>query len=133
MSDMTKDEVLKMINGEGCGEECELDGECDNSHDYSFDDFLMVNTVSLDTENVSDVTIDRELFKKGVDSVSELCGAISALVNVGIHPNKAMDFLVEKEAAFKAMEHNIEITKIQANANIKCSENESVLMQRGSI
>ena len=51
-----------------------------------------------------------------------MCGAITALVNVGINPNKAMNYLIDKEAAESAMRHNIDIANIQKETSIETSK-----------
>lgn len=78
--------------------------------------------VKLNTSNIKKILIDEDEFEDGVNSVSKLCGAISALTSVGITPDKAMDYVVDKEGAEAAMKHNIEICKIQQEASVKTAE-----------
>ena len=85
-------------------------------------DYIEENLCTLSTDNVLDIEIDKEKFKNGVDEVSFLCGAISALVSVGISPNKAMDYIVDKEAVKEAMKHSIEMANIQKDISIETSK-----------
>ena len=95
---------------------------------------LLDNVIALHLDNdVKDVTIDVEAFQKGMHSVSELCGAITALANVGINPHKAMDYLVDKEASKEIFAHNIEIAKIQSDSTISTLKSELANMQKNMI
>lgn len=92
---------------------------------------ILDNVIILNFKNeVKDVSIDIEAFKKGISSVSELCGAITALVNVGINPHKAMDYIVDKEASKEIFENNLAVAKIQADANISTLKSEIASMQK---
>lgn len=86
------------------------------------EEYIKENVYKLCTDNLSDIKIDSEKFKNGVDDVSYLCGAISALVSVGINPNKAMDYIVDKEATTIGMKHNLEIANIQKETAIETSK-----------
>lgn len=103
-----------------------LEGLNENlSMDYKEDstmDFIESNIICIDTEKLENSKIDSESFEKGVKSLSYLCGAITALVNVGINPNKAMDYLTEKEASECAMRHNLEIMSIQKDISLETAK-----------
>lgn len=94
------------------------------------EEFLEDKLIDLDTSIVSECILDKEEFDNGIKKVSALCGAITALVNVGITPSKAMDYLVEKEAAESAMEHNLKMAEIQANAAIQSAKFDGVTAQK---
>ena len=85
-------------------------------------DYLDENLILINTEKLGDCKIDVQKFREGIESVSFLCGAITALVNVGINPNKAMNYLIDKEAAESAMQHNIDIANIQKETSIETSK-----------
>ena len=85
-------------------------------------DYLDENLILINTEKLGDCKIDVQKFREGIESVSFLCGAITALVNVGINPNKAMNYLIDKEAAESAMRHNIDIANIQKETSIETSK-----------
>lgn len=92
---------------------------------------ILDNVITLNFKNeVKDTSIDVEAFKKGISSVSELCGAITALVNVGINPHKAMDYIVDKEASKEIFENNLAVAKIQGDANISALKSEIASMQK---
>lgn len=82
-------------------------------------EYIKENIFKLNLENLNDSVIDKDKFQFGVNDVSYLCGAISALVSVGITPNKAMDYIIEKEAADAAMKHNLEILNIQKETSVE--------------
>lgn len=47
----------------------------------------------LNVEGLETIGFDVDAFKRGVESMSELAGKISALANVGISPSEALDYL----------------------------------------
>lgn len=82
-------------------------------------EYIKENIFKLNLDNLAESFINKDRFQTGVNDVSYLCGAISALASVGITPNKAMDYIVEKEAADAAMKHNLEILNIQKETSIE--------------
>ena len=86
-----------------------------DSNSGYIDEFI----ISIDTKNVSNIDFDSTKFKNGVDSMSELCGKITALVNVGITPSMALTYLSDTDASKAFMEHNLEVSEINADANVK--------------
>lgn len=80
------------------------------------------NLIPMDTSNLEDVEIPVEPFKQGVADVAYLCGAISALVNVGINPNRAMDYVVEKQLMASTMEHNLKVAEIQKESSVESAK-----------
>lgn len=97
-----------------------LDDSCLNSS--VLPEYIKENIFKLNLENLNNSVIDKDKFQFGVNDVSYLCGAISALVSVGIAPNKAMDYIVEKEAADAAMKHNLEILNIQKETSVETAK-----------
>jgi hypothetical protein len=85
-------------------------------------DYLEDNIIKINTDGLSNYKIDLDKFGEGINSVSYLCGIITALVNVGINPNKAMDYAVDKEATQYAMEHNLEMANIQKDISIETAK-----------
>lgn len=145
MPELSREDMIRMLqeNPEGLSISFEdEDNDTDSSGfpdeqydsaDFFVNRYLFSNILSINKGNISDSCIDRDLFVKGVKSVSELCGAITALVNIGVHPNKAMDYLAEKEFAIDNRAHNLELTKIQAETGIAISKNENGNMQKNTI
>lgn len=86
-----------------------------DSNSGYIDEFI----ISIDTKNVSNIDFDSIKFKNGVDSMSELCGKITALVNVGITPSMALTYLSDTDASKAFMEHNLKVSEINADANVK--------------
>lgn len=85
-------------------------------------DYIKENLRVLSTKNVINEELNKEEFSKGVYDVSYLCGAISALVSVGINPNKAMDYIVDKEATSIGMKHNIDMANIQKDISVETAK-----------
>ena len=86
------------------------------------EDYIKENLRVLSTKNVINEELNKEEFSKGVYDVSYLCGAISALVSVGINPNKAMDYIVDKEATSIGMKHNIDMANIQKDISVETAK-----------
>lgn len=93
-------------------------------------DYIKEYILVMPKDELSKCIYDKKSFQSGINKVSELCGAITALVNVGINPSKAMNYLVEKDSTELMLENSIQIAKIQADATIKSSKNESVNFQK---
>jgi len=96
-------------------------------------DYIEENIIHLDTKKLDKARLDDILFAKGINSVSELCGAISALVSVGISPPMAMMYLSEREGTILAMEHTLNLSKINANATVEASKFESINLQKNML
>ena len=82
-------------------------------------EYIKENIFKLNLDNLAESFVNKDRFQAGVNDVSYLCGAISALASVGITPNKAMDYIVDKEAADVAMKHNLEILNIQKETSVE--------------
>ena len=82
-------------------------------------EYIKENIFKLNLDNLAESFINKDRFQVGVNDVSYLCGVISALASVGITPNKAMDYIVDKEAADVAMKHNLEILNIQKETSVE--------------
>ena len=112
--ELNLEELNKMIGLEPLSDEdidCSSDGE-----------YIKENVRVLSVENVLGEKLDNERFSKGVYDVSYLCGAISALVSVGINPNKAMDYIVDKEATEVGLEYNLKMADIQKATAIETAK-----------
>jgi len=78
----------------------------------------------LDTDNLeedSSVKIDKDEFVKGLKDASHACGMYTALINTGWSVEDSVAYIFN----FMNVSHNIETTKINANASIECSKNVS--------
>lgn len=113
---MENNEMLQIDEGVSLEELLKSEDDSNNK------DYIEENICNLCTDNLSDAKINKEKFVNGVNDVSYLCGAISALVSVGINPNKAMDYIVDKEATKLAMEHSIAMANIQKEISIETSK-----------
>ena len=104
---------------------------CNSAQDNS--DYIMDNTILLRVDNLSSIRFDTDRFKAGIDSMSELAGKITALVNVGITPSSALAYLQEMELNDSLMRSNLEISKINADSNVKSAVGGSVMLQKNMI
>lgn len=81
-------------------------------------DYIEDNIVDIDIQNIINCKFDKDKFQEGIDSVSNICGAVSALVNIGITPSMALSFIAEREGSKVA----IDIHKINSEAAIKSAK-----------
>lgn len=105
---------------------------CDNNINEEFDDELFTaglnseegskyieqNIIGLDTSNI-DLQFDKKEFKKGVDKLSEICGSVTALVNVGITPDMALQYLSDRELTMKNLDNTYELSKLNTETALK--------------
>ena len=109
---MNEDFVIKGL--ESIPQDIISNDNIDSNSGY-IDEFI----ISIDTKSVSNIAFDLDKFKNGVDSMSEICGKITALVNVGITPSMALTYLSDTDASKAFMEHNLRVSEINADANVK--------------
>jgi hypothetical protein len=64
-----------------------VEDECED------EDYLKDNLIDIDTSTLNKCKFNNKYFQKGIDDISEVCGKISALVNVGINPVVALQFI----------------------------------------
>lgn len=95
----------------------ELMDDCENEKDY-----IKENILKIRTSHLNECSIDIQDFKEGIKSVSYLCGAITALVNAGITPTKAMDYIVDRDATEKALDFNLRMADIQNKTAIETAK-----------
>lgn len=96
-------------------------------------EYISDNIIKLDTRNISSIFIDEKLFKDGVKNMSTLCGQISALCSVGITPSMALSYLNDKFTSEEINKNNLEISKLNANANIESAKYTSDILPRYTI
>lgn len=120
--------VIEELLGDMGGEELEVSEASSTDCKY-----LSENLVELKKIKPGSISINTEKFQDGVDSMSKLCGQISALINIGINPNKAMDYIVDKEASMDMMMHNIKITEISSQAAVNAARFEGAAAKATSI
>jgi hypothetical protein len=73
---------------------------------------------------------DADEFAKGMQEYSNICGKLSALINVGgISGDSALNYLMNREI----LENTLEVAKINADMNIQMSKNKSVLVENSQI
>ena len=95
---------------------------------------LYGNILELKNNNeLCTCNIDYKKFQSGINEISKMCGEITALVNVGIDPHRALDFLQEKYITEIITSGNLDVAKINANAAIESSKNELLINQKNII
>jgi len=86
----------------------------DYDSDYQF--------IELDMSGFDKMSVDKALFKKGMDSVAEVCGAICALSNVGVSPESAMAYIASKYEIDTTYKMQIELSDDINKTSVKVAE-----------
>ena len=86
---------------------------------------LLIGTDDL-AENVE---LDIDSFQQGLDDISYICGTITGLANVGISPIDALNYLINGDI----LKNNIEITKINKEAQNECAKNQAIQIENNSL
>lgn len=65
-----------------------------------------------------EIEFDPDLFSKGIAETSEVCGKLAALMSVGIEPEAAINYILERELNLKAMKTQIELARLGYSSQI---------------
>lgn len=85
-------------------------------------DFVGYPYNEIDTDNLSDCKLNKEAFQKGIDEVSELAGKITALANVGVPPESALEYFASMDAGNMTFKLQSKLSKEANDTNIKIAE-----------
>lgn len=66
-------------------------GHCDPCMDDTEGQFALINL--MDTRNIADCKYNRNEFCKGISEMSKTAGMITALVNAGLSPSEALEYI----------------------------------------
>lgn len=72
---------------------------------------------------------DTDKFQSGVDSVTEMCGAITALQNVGIKTELAVEILMN----LKMMNTEMDALKENGKVQVEVSKNQGIMVEKQQI
>ena len=64
--------------------------------EHEFERNLLIDL--MDTSNINTIKYNRHNFEKGVAEMSEIAGKITALVNAGLSPSEAIEYIGATEA-----------------------------------
>lgn len=104
-----------------------------NQNEFESNEYIHKNIVNLDKSNVEELHLDIVEFNNGISKMSELCGMISALVNVGITPSMALSYISEKEVTEKVLSNGLETAKVNAEYEFKKLKSEYIDLQKQMI
>lgn len=97
------------------------------------DDYLEEFIQCIDPDNILDAEFDAEAFQRGVNAMSEMCGKITALVNVGLTPTMALSYIAGSEESKQIAAHNLEVSKVSAEASVEAAKYGASFAQKMSI
>lgn len=99
----------------------------DSDQPIMFFEPLKISTDNLvECENIQ---FDKDEFIRGLKDTSRVCGMYTALLNAGFSLDDAIAFIFNDQS----IKNNIELAKIQSNAQIEVSKNKSVLVDNSQL
>jgi len=99
------------------------------SIDSTTDQIFFCEPFIVDTENLEedpDIQIDKDEFIRGMKESSYFAGFYTGLINVGMSVEDSVALIFN----FMNVNHNIEISKVNANASIESSKNVTVAKEK---
>lgn len=94
-----------------CG--CE---HCDPCTDDAEGQFALINMI--DTHNIADCKYNRNEFCKGISEMSKAAGMITALVNAGVSPSEALEYIASLNVNNLTYKMQTELNKQSNDTNI---------------
>lgn len=93
---------------------------CDAGHCAIPEDEMMRNLLInvMDTTNIQDCRYNRHEFNKGVAEMSKTAGMITALVNAGLMPSEALEYICAMNTNDTTYKLQTELSKQSNDANI---------------
>ena len=69
--------------------------------------------IQIGTDELETISIDKSEFKKGVKSISSICGSLSALMSVGVDLQSAIELVLNE----RNISYNLELNKMTCDSN----------------
>lgn len=107
----------------------EINVQQDNLQEVEYEDFIGFTPIELFKEDVEFLGYDADEFQNGIDSVSFICGQLSAFINCGLSPEMALNYIMSKEIN----ENNIKISEISKSMNIEVSKNQVINVDKNTV
>lgn len=99
------------------------------SSDSTSDLIMFFEPLELGTDNLAEddrIQLDNDEFVRGLKDASYACGMYTALINVGFSMEDAVAYIFNR----MNVDHNIEVSKINANATVESSKNVAVVREK---
>lgn len=92
------------------------------------------NTIEFNRkEEFNNLIFDLASFNNGIKKVSELCGMITALSNVGVSPVVALQYISNREDMSDSISSNEKIAELNNKSNIECAKSGAAFMKTNNI
>ena len=85
--------------------------------------------IQIGTDELETVSIDKNEFKKGVKSVSSICGSLSALMSVGVDLQSAIELVLNE----RNISYNLELNKMTCESNERQAKITQVKLEQNQI
>lgn len=95
--------------------------------------YIAENIVEINKDNIKAINYNKDYFDKGIEDMSLIAGKITALVNVGITPIMALQYLYDTEANKDTLTSAESIAKINGNTNINKVKLDMLTFDKNSV
>jgi hypothetical protein len=90
---------------------------------------VLIPPLQLPVDNLEGVMFDKKSFSRGVSEASYTAGYITALVNVGLSPVSALDYLLNKDT----IEHNLKLADKNNETSVKVAEKQLINFDKNQL
>lgn len=85
--------------------------------------------IQIGTDELETISIDKNEFKKGVKSVSSICGSLSALMSVGVDLQSAIELVLNE----RNISYNLESLEISNKSNERVANIQNIKVEQNQI
>lgn len=85
--------------------------------------------IQIGTDELETVSIDKNEFKKGVKSVSSICGSLSALMSIGVDLQSAIELVLNE----RNISYNLESLEISNKSNERVANIQNIKVEQNQI
>lgn len=85
--------------------------------------------IQIGTDELETISIDKNEFKKGVKSVSSICGSLSALMSIGVDLQSAIELVLNE----RNISYNLESLEISNKSNERVANIQNIKVEQNQI
>ena len=89
--------------------------------------------ISEEYKDLFHFVMESKEFENGVAECSYLCGKIASLISIGIDPKDALEYFADKENNEAIAKNNIDMAKVNSDANVQCAKLGYVVQQHSEM
>ena len=85
--------------------------------------------IQIGTDELETISIDKSEFKKGVKSISSICGSLSALMSIGVDLQSAIELVLNE----RNISYNLESLEINNKSNERVANIQNIKVEQNQI